>query len=488
MKNSDNIFISYATEDSTYAYRIYYDLKRSGLSVWLYERDGKFGENFRNEVINKLHKMTYFFLIDSQYARDSKYVKEECLYFNNIIKSEKSKKRKIFIALIESPGKWRDKELFEKQNEIRYIDFTGIDHYDSREKYKSGMDLICNICGKEYIEWSQLPSERDFIKEISTCRNLNDDDRNILETDYKNFEKRYYQKSNNSINRIKIIINDCELMKISAITPYLALGRIQADLNDHNAAQSTFQMISKKFPLDARGWCALGSAYFYSMNYNEALHAYEHGLKLINQQIENPYVKVHRGELIHNIIHSYLKMGKIKNARQCLLELNPEFRKLPEIKIAEIKILFHEDKHSIAHQIYNDLNFLYDNTNLNPSPINMALADVDFQFAKYYSTNQPNQPQKSMKYLENSNYLAPYNLEYKANLALYYHCNHLSKRKKEIIKAGLKLVPNTDSEFYYYGMLKYFNNEIESSYQYYFKSKLTKWPFYSDLILTDGDC
>lgn len=476
---TNDIFISYATANSAIANRIYYDLIRSGIKAWLYENDGEIGIDFRTEIFRKLEQTRYLCLIDSQYARNSNYVQEECIYFNNLITSEGNNQRKIIIILVENHYDWREKEIFHKQNDLRHIDLTNVDFYDSKERYKKSLDNLCEKCGMRYLEWSNIASERDLIKELSVNDKLDDSEKKTIVSDYQNFEKRYNQNSKKCIDRINIIINDCESLGIDAITPYLALGRIHADLYNHEKALLTFKSVTNKFPADARGWSALGAANFYLSQYDDALEAYKRSLEIINNQQKNQYLVAHKGEIIHNLIFTYIMLDDIKNARDCLSELESEFLNMPEIKIAEIKILFYENEIKYALQLYEIIDFLTTQKYLNPLQINLSLADICFQFSKYYASNKP---LESMKFLEKCQFLVPNNLEYQACLAHCYYYNEMIDKMSEIIQEGLKIIPNTDIEYYYYGLLKYCNNEICESKKFYKKSKLKHWPFYKYLI------
>ncbi len=78
----DNIFFSYSWKDRAIAMRLYNDLARSGLKVWIDQVKGDQGVNFYYEVKDRINSCSGFILLDSANSRKSNWVKDECQWYH----------------------------------------------------------------------------------------------------------------------------------------------------------------------------------------------------------------------------------------------------------------------------------------------------------------------------------------------------------------------------------------------------------------------
>jgi hypothetical protein len=481
------LFVSYSTENSNIAHRIYYDLIRCGIKAWLYEIDGQIGNSFRKEIFNKLHSTRYFCLIDSSAARNSIYVNEECNYFIALMNQNNSNLR--FISCqIEQIGKWRDKQHFKNQNDIRYIDFFNygkfdeskrLDRLDAKEKYRAGIEKLCEVLGTDFIPWATIPNWRDFEKEI-TALNIDTENTEILVSDYKNFIKRYRSNSRNAESRIKIIINDCDNLGVKLLTNYLALGEIQVNSGKKLEARTTFKELISVFPDDARCWAALGASDFYSAKYNSALENFSHAISIMSANKDNQYYQKHYGEVLHNQVRVFIALNRLTEADKALNSLSGNFRELPEIRIAEINLLIKSDKILLAEDLYLKLSKqLNENTILNSRDVKYSIAEIERNFGEYYSRN--GYPLNAVKHLETACAMDPNEVRYAAELLLLYYATGRIQEGFNLIYESYKLKPKDEVDEYFYGLICYLNGETGHAKQYYNRSKLN-WSYYTELI------
>src|SRR6185436_5903967 len=297
-----SVFISYATADSRTALRIYYDLKRSGATVYLYEKEGETGINFSKEIYSTIERSKFFCLIDSSNSRKSGWVKDECAYAYSIFKKGTGFPEKIIPCIVEENGPWfLENELFMGQNTIRGIDFSGYDYLDYKEKYKESVIKLIQELKIEYRSWSELPRDRDFEKEISLYK-ISDNLKSFMIRDYKNFVYSKQVNSETSLSRILNLISDCRKNSIKIVSCYLAWGAILADSYKDKEAFEVFRECIKLFPEDARSWAALSAAQYFLEQFDQSLISLNKALEIITINPDNQYMQSHYTELLFNKI------------------------------------------------------------------------------------------------------------------------------------------------------------------------------------------
>ncbi len=471
----NDVFISYSTEDSSIAFRIYTDLSRSGICVFLYERDGENGVEFRNEIYSIIDNSHTICLIDSPSSRASRWVREECRYSMGLIDKTKPVKR-IVPCIIEKPGDWFfNNEHFPNQSAIRGIDFSSLNYLDYKEKYVNSISQLCNNLNTVFTPWSGLPNERDFEKELSLF-SVTDPNKEFLISDYRNFVLSTNSNSKTKLGRILNLLSDCERLGIQILTCHLALGAIYAENNDDNEALKVFRKVCQQFPQDARGWAALGGVLFYLQEYNESLYAINNALKIVEQFPDNDYLQRHKSEIIYNKVQILIQQ-KEYNQASILLNQYPNLFLTPEHLCAKIKLSIFTGNNNFSH-LYKTLVRNYYDFRLNTKVLNTLIGELEFQLGRYYVSN--NDYNSGLNHYKNACKIQGKNLQYTSN---YFLLQFASKQlnKKELEHKLNTLDPKNSSDYYYYGLLYYLKNDFEAASKYYTKSGLS-WNRYDELI------
>lgn len=175
-----DLFISYSSRDSAIAMRIFHDLTRHGLNVFLYEEKARIRKNFQDEIFQAIDHAKYFCLIDSTHARASKWVKEECQKAISHIEKEQ------FIrSVVEPIGIWQDTNqlqgenqgVFEEINLIQAVKLFEFTFYDHDEVYDNCLLQILSIISphahilrKEENNSLKNPNEIDFERELANWK------------------------------------------------------------------------------------------------------------------------------------------------------------------------------------------------------------------------------------------------------------------------------------------------------------------------------
>ncbi len=77
-KTEKKVFLSYAKEDSKTAHKLYNDLKKAGITVWMDNKDILPGENWKTKIVKAIKDSTYFFaLLSSRSDLKKGYVQKE---------------------------------------------------------------------------------------------------------------------------------------------------------------------------------------------------------------------------------------------------------------------------------------------------------------------------------------------------------------------------------------------------------------------------
>ncbi|MBS1595797.1 MAG: TIR domain-containing protein [Bacteroidetes bacterium] len=480
----NDVFISYSIKDSSIAFKIYNDLKRSGLKPYLYEKDGEDGKNFKAEIYDILNKVKYFCLIDSPNARKSEWIKLECEYINKLKKLQKRKNIKVAIpCIVHEPGPWFSKdELLTDHREIRWIDFSGLTSLDFLERYKHAINKLCPIFGVSYRPWSDIPRSRDFEKELAAF-DLDADTREFLIRDYLNFTYCVNKSSSTTPERIRLLIRDFEATfdkknkPIKMISSYLAQGQILVDSNNDSEALSLYSKLINDFPDDARSWAALSGAQFYSDQYLEALISIDKAVEIVRAMPENTYNLIHLPELYFNKIQILLMLNKYEEVYSILLELTEDIKRLPEFLVAEIKLAicqeyFPDEKYKYLVRYYYDFK-------VNSSYLNRIIADMEFYIGRYFNSIK-DIIATDVHYTLTCEAVTD-NLQYFAELALVKTARG-SIEKSSILAKALKIKSNTKNDHYFYGLLQYLNGNLAEAIQYYKISEKEDWPYYDQLI------
>jgi tetratricopeptide (TPR) repeat protein len=131
------------------------------------------------------------------------------------------------------------------------------------------------------------------------------------------------------------------------VSPYFALGVLQAELGCHEAAAKTFGGLAKTNPEDPRAWHGLGGALFHLGECTGALAAYERCKRLLHE-LSGFQRSSHIVDVIHNIGRVLLELGKTEQAWAELDTLSEKESRDPHILALRGKILLAQKRPSDA--------------------------------------------------------------------------------------------------------------------------------------------
>ena len=317
MNTGTNVFFSYAWRDMGLAMRIDSDLRRSGVSrIWRDRVDAQPAENFREQYLKEIEHCSYFITLDSEnYRIHSHWCKDEIDHF---LKSKAKKPgKKLIVCLAQKPGVWRENELFAGQNLIAYIDFSTTDEagciYDNQGKYQLAIQQLCSIFGCTYQPWDEYDYERDFLDELKENSQLSEQDRICLLHDYECIRHYWILHHPTVEQRLRNFILDYEALACTSFFPYYLLGDYLSAKQDYEACTQVFLTAVRKCPDDPRGYRWLGTSFFYSGKYDDALYYYEQSLKY-SEIPKNKREKTHLRKVCLNIIRTYIARSDYTSA------------------------------------------------------------------------------------------------------------------------------------------------------------------------------
>ncbi|MCL2327525.1 MAG: TIR domain-containing protein [Bacteroidetes bacterium] len=496
----NDIFISYSARDSVFAFRIYRDLHRSGLEsglkVYLFEDNRDSGVDFEKEIHSMIDQSHTICLIDSPNARKSQWVKKECEYAISsgkriipcIIAKQGGVHFKLsfwrFLIAFEKQGDWFSKDLlFPNQTTVRAIDFSHLDdkegsHLDNKEEYKRAIISLCKTLKVDFKPKSKVPQARDFEKEIARLK-LPDEVKQFLINDYENFYSAHLFGLSTQKSRIENLMQDCkkycekhETNKKSILICHLALGEIYADNNEDSKALKVFEEACKEFPDDARPWAAISAAHFYLSNYQESLEAIENSIQIIEKNPDSEYLQQHKDEMLYNKIQILIQLQQFDEVYSLLNQDHIDLSK-PEYLSAKI-ILALQFNHNFSSE-YQKLSKKYYSFNLNPNQLNRIIGDLESRLGQFYVNSNI---EKSLHHFDIARKAQPTNIQYHADYFLVKKSiNKLTvPEMRNVLKS---LNPQTDVEYYYYGLIHFLSNNNTESRYYYEKSKMYQWGYYN---------
>lgn len=513
---SYDVFISYAKENEAIVRRFYDDLSHSGLKVWDFQKRGEIGVNFEEEFKQQIAASRYFCLIDSSYARQSKYVEIECLYAINVKKQHSFPQ--IVICKVEKGQEWQKKEIFPGQNLIRSINFVN---------YEEGIKTLYDFFKILYVPRFTSPRDKDFIEEMSQL-NMHRHKKPIATRDwqhlmdnYKKFRHQYETNQQYAEVLISEIIHFSKGIGIKLKTPYLALGVLQADVKKDHEALKTFQEASEIFSNDPRFFAGLGGAYYHCTNYKKAVESYVRCIDLINNS-ENITHKSHLVEVVYNLEEALRALGEYDYAYNKIQEF-PALYEYPEIQIIVGKILLHMNKAREARKYFEraydsyryrqDLTIeeeklfsslililaeCYKTLNLIKEEKRILFfgskrfaeeAEIWRRYALFcWETEGIKAKNDVIKNFEMAISVSNGHIKYRSELALIFNRIGDKKGCEQQLKECFKLEENitTSIEKYYLGLAYFIDNKHEMAKIFFSSSKLDKqiadWCYYDKLM------
>lgn len=464
-----DVFISYSVADSNIAMRVYYDLVRSGVKAYLFEKEAEIGVPFNQEIYDTLDHIKFFCLFDSPHARSSTWVRKECDY-------ALSRKTAVIQCVVEERKEWFHRnELFNGQAFIQGIDMFGIDRLDYRNIYRSAIETLCSIFNSNYTPWSDYPAGRDFEKEV-TLHKVPDNTKLFLMSDYSNFVYSVKIASDTSLNRIDTLIYDCQAARANVAVCYLAKGKILADIDRDTEAKDVYEKMTAMFPDDARGWTGLSAAQFYTFDLVSSLQSIDTALELIERDPLNNNNWAHKPEQTLKKFQLLLAMKRYVEARALFDRELKHMVETPELRIAEVKLELME-RNSIS-PVYRKVVKSYQ-FQLNEHQLNRLIGDLEYHIARHFA--ERGDYISAILHYETAVIANPSAIQCMAELCMVLH-SMADSRKTECLKKGLALKPSSANDDYYYGLLLFLAGQHSQAEQCYRRSGL-QWLRYSELFI-----
>lgn len=466
-----SVFISYNSADSYYAFRIYYDLVRSGIKVYLYEKVEELGVNFEKEIYDAINQSSHFCLLDSSNSRNAEWVKKECKHASKL--KERGKDIEIIPCIIQEIGNWfYNNEHLEKQSHMRGVVFPPLtNHLDNNESYRSAIVKLCKSIGIEYIPWSEIPHKRDFEKELATLK-ITDETRLFFSNSYENL--LFVNKANlkTQLIRAKAIHEECKYYQLRILALELALGDLLFNERKTEVALDVLNASISHFSDDIRPLYLVSLIYFQQRDYVRSLEYVEKALKIIKRSSNDSYLKTHQIEFLFNKLEILIALEKYEPAWN-LLDSIQENKDRPEYLIAKVKLSLFSNKFWLLD--YEKLKRCYYHFESNPKRLNMQIADLEFYLGRKCIGEE------SLKHYRQARLLNFDCVNYHAEYFQVMFC--LNQLKDSELKDSLiYLQPKSKEEHYYYGLILFLNNAQKEAIRYFKESSQLGWPFYDDLI------
>lgn len=330
-------FISYSWKDEAVALRLYRDLKRQNICIWLDRIDGEPTGDFKEEFLRLINGCDFFIVIDSEnYRHKSHWCETELrAYFNRV---DNQQNVSMIVCLAERPGEWRAIEsvqdiskqsLYERLNAQKYYILSHEGIYDNEKAYFVALESIQHILGKDSYSWDMFPEEADLIDELAselkTHPELCDNDRESLMCSVRSIVLRRNQ--NKDITKhLQLLIGDCDEMGLSLFIPRWMYSIWLADNrhgeNYYKECFDTLKSLSIRFPKEPRVYRALGGIAARLKQQQLAADYYKTALGLIDMSQKNIRYEVfcNLGQVYMNLKHYFQAKEAMKEALRIIEE------------------------------------------------------------------------------------------------------------------------------------------------------------------------
>src|SRR6185503_3320438 len=114
------------------------------------------------------------------------------------------------------------------------------------------------------------------------------------------------------------------------VSPRIALGVLQAELQRHDAARATFHELVTKHPSDPRGWAGLAGAQYYLNSYSDAVISYRECLNLLRRG--DAERGSHERDMVHNLGWALVALERFEEALAEIENLPERFKMEPSLQ------------------------------------------------------------------------------------------------------------------------------------------------------------
>jgi tetratricopeptide (TPR) repeat protein len=323
-------FISYSWKDEAIALRLYRDIKRMNINIWLDRIDGEPTGDFKQEFLRRIRDCDFFIVIDSEnYRYNSNWCYTELkACFGRI---EEHQKVSMIVCLANMPGKWRNtdciqdgakQKLYERLNTQKYFVLCHNGTYDNERAYFVALESIQRVLGKESFTWDMFPEESDIIDELGaelkSHSEICDDDRESLKSAVRSIVLRRNQHRDIT-KHLQLLIDDCKEQNLFLFLPYwmysiwLAEDRHAGKFNQE--CFNNLKFLAAHFPKEPRVYRALGGISARLEQQKQAANYYLTALGLIDDS-----QKTIRCEVLFNLGQVYMNLQRYNNAKKTFEE------------------------------------------------------------------------------------------------------------------------------------------------------------------------
>ena len=321
------VFISYSWKDDAIALRLYRDLKRLNISIWLDRIDGEPTGDFKEEFLRLIAHCDYFIVIDSEnYRYNSHWCETElrkCFERIDVWdhgKNQQAKPVSMIVCRMDPAGTEKDwtrvdsikdagkRALFKRLNDQLYYSLSHPGTYDNERTYDQSVAKISRILGQGSYSWDIFPEEMDLVDELDSSIKrqslVGDDDRESLKCLLRSAILRRKQGRDVKAH-FRLLITDCEELGLKLFVPRWAYSIWLADLKhggrfDQECFDS-LQRLAQDFPDESRAWRGLGGMASRLNHQVLAAKCYQKALDLV--QDEDGLV---RYEILCNLGQTYM--------------------------------------------------------------------------------------------------------------------------------------------------------------------------------------
>jgi len=497
---SHDIFLSYASSDGAVAMRIYEDLRRSGIRVWRYEADRRISVDFQREFEERIRESRWFCLLDSQAARASEFVMKEC----KIMLEQRAidGRPDLVICLVQpSVEDWRKTELFEGHNRLAYLDLAD---------YDIGIQELCHYLEITYCPDFRFPRDLDFKNELFASAVSKHEISRLLDL-YVEFRMKYQTRREAAEKCLGVLIDRLECLGATGVvSPYFALGVLQAEMGHHEAAAKTFRNLAYTNPSDPRAWHGLGGAMFHSGDCTGALAAYDRCKRLLYEGNEPPH-SAHIVDVVHNIGRTLLALGRTEQAWTELDDLSEEENHNPHILALRGRILLAQKRPSVAVEYLEQALGSYVNDRIPPLAYLCDLADCYLELGRNYDASKvlssavsayeedaayyrkqaavalySRDFDKAITFLKKAVTLEPDSMQNLAELASVHYCKGSMAEAISYAMLCRDLKSETARDRYYLGLALFILGKREAAEEERLQAKkddiIRSWPEYKELF------
>lgn len=282
----------------------------------------------------------------------------------------------------------------------------------------------------------------------------------------------------NTLDRIKILIKDCEFLKLSTITPRILLGSKLLKLNLFKEAKENYIQAISISKEDPRTYLGLMHSEIGLRNLKSALVAINLCEVTARKTISNKNIQVLMLEIIYNKCKLLVLDNKFYEAERIINELNNHFKSLIEIKC--LKLYLNVKLGIFNNHLYYYIKDYYNNNILKKEEA-FILGELEYEIARYNYNSQNIEEtilhlKKAIEYDRNE-------IRYVSELLLINKIHNLkiyssAYEPKDILDYN----PANLESAYYLGLIHFLKGNKSKARTYFKASRKLNYPKYKSYL------